>query len=42
LEADQLTIGSGTVSTLGMVFVILIPAVLLIAGAVITILRRRK
>lgn len=42
LEADQLTVPSGTVSVLGLLFVVLLPAAVLIAGAVVTILRRRK
>lgn len=42
LEADQLTIPGGVASILGLVFVILIPAVLLIVGAVVSIRRRRR
>ena len=42
LEAELLTISTGTASSLGLTFVILIPAALLVAGAVVTILRRRK
>ena len=42
LEADQLTISAGTASTLGLVFLVVVPAALLIAGAVVTIRRRRR
>lgn len=42
LEADRLTIPSGTASTLGLVFVILLPAALLVTGAAVTIARRRR
>ena len=42
LEADQLTIPGGVASILGLVFVILIPAVLLVVGAVVSIRRRRR
>lgn len=42
LEADTLTISSGVVSALGLVFVIVLPAALLLAGAVVTISRRRR
>jgi ABC-2 type transport system permease protein len=42
LESDQLVVSSGIVATFGLVFIIAIPAVLLLIGAVITIIRRRK
>lgn len=42
LEADQLTLSGSTVSALGAVFVLLIPAGVLAAGAVVTIRRRRR
>ncbi len=42
LEADQLTISGGVSSILGIILMILIPVALLILGAVVTIIRRRK
>lgn len=42
LEADQLTIPAGTATVVGLVFLLAVPAGLLIAGAVVTIRRRRR
>ena len=42
LEADLLTIPAGVVAPLGLTFLLVIPAGLLIAGAVVTIRRRRR
>lgn len=42
LSEDRLTIPSGTASTLGLVFVIVVPAALLVTGAAVTIARRRR
>lgn len=42
LEADTLTVPSGVVSGLGLLFVILVPAVLLVVGAAVAITRRRR
>ncbi len=42
LEADQLTIPARTAAAVGMVFLIVLPAVLLVSGAVVTIRRRRR
>ena len=42
LEASPITIPASTATTLGLVFVFVLPAVVLIAGAVVVLLRRRK
>ncbi len=42
LEAERLTVPTGTASALGLVFVIVLPAALLLTGAVVTISRRRR
>ena len=42
LEADQLVIPARTAAAVGLAFLILLPAVLLAAGAVVTIRRRRR
>ena len=42
LEADQLTIPAGTATVVGLVFLLAVPAGLLIAGSVVTIRRRRR
>lgn len=42
LEADQLVIPAGTAAAVGLVFLALLPVGLLIAGAVVTIRRRRR
>lgn len=42
LEADQLTIPAGTATVVGLVFLLVVPAGLLITGAVVTIRRRRR
>lgn len=42
LEADQLTIPAGTATVVGLVFLLAVPAGLLIAGAVVTVRRRRR
>lgn len=42
LEADRLTVSTGVASTLGLLFVVAVPAALLLAGAAVTISRRRK
>lgn len=42
LEADQLTIPAGIATGVGLVFLLVVPAGLLIAGAVVTIRRRRR
>ncbi len=42
LEADQLAIPAGTATVVGLVFLLAVPAGLLIAGAVVTIRRRRR
>ena len=39
LEADQLTIPSGTAVVVGLVFLLAVPVGLLVAGAAVTILR---
>lgn len=42
LEASPITISASTATTLGLVFVFVLPAAVLIAGAVVVLLRRRK
>ena len=42
LEAAPITVAASTSMTLGMVFVFVLPAAVLIAGAVVVLLRRRK
>ena len=42
LEASPITISASTATTLGLVFVFVLPAVVLIAGAVVVLVRRRK
>ena len=42
LEASPITIPASTATTLGLVFVFVLPAAVLIAGAVVVLLRRRK
>lgn len=42
LEATPITIPASTATTLGLVFVFVLPAAVLIAGAVVVLLRRRK
>ena len=42
LEADQLTIPSGTATVVGLVFLLAVPVGLLVAGAAVTIRRRRR
>ncbi len=42
LEADQLVIPGGTTRALGLCFILLLPAALLVIGAVVTIRRRRR
>ncbi len=42
LESDSITVNSANVLLLGAVFLLIVPAVLIITGVVITILRRRK
>lgn len=42
LEASPITIPASTATTLGLVFVFVLPAVVLIAGAVVVLVRRRK
>lgn len=42
LEAAPITVAASTSMTLGMVFVFILPAAVLIAGAVVVLLRRRK
>ena len=42
LEADQLVIPARTAAAVGLVFLVLVPAGLLVAGAVVTIRRRRR
>ena len=42
LEAAPITVAASTSTTLGMVFVFILPAAVLIAGAVVVLLRRRK
>ena len=42
LEADQLVIPARTAAAVGLVFLALVPVGLLIAGAVVTIRRRRR
>ena len=42
LEADQLTIPTGTATVMGLVFLLAVPVGLLVAGAAVTIRRRRR
>ena len=42
LEASPITISASTATTLGLVFVFVLPAAVLIAGTVVVLLRRRK
>lgn len=42
LEASPITIPASTATTLGLVFVFVLPAAVLIAGAVVVLVRRRK
>ena len=42
LEAEPITVSSSTAAGLGLTFVFVLPAVVLIAGAVVVLLRRRK
>ena len=42
LEASPITISASTATTLGLVFVFVLPAAVLIAGGVVVLLRRRK
>ena len=42
LEADQLAIPSGTATVVGLVFLLAVPVGLLVAGAAVTIRRRRR
>ena len=42
LEASPITISASTATTLGLVFVFVLPAAVLIAGAVVVLVRRRK
>ena len=42
LEADQLTIPTGTATMMGLVFLLAVPVGLLVAGAAVTIRRRRR
>ena len=42
LEAAPITVASSTATTLGLVFVFALPAAVLIAGAVVVLLRRRR
>lgn len=42
LEAAPITVAASTSATLGMVFVFILPAAVLIAGAVVVLLRRRR
>ena len=42
LEAEPITVAASSAMTLGMVFVFLLPAAVLIAGAAVVLLRRRR
>ena len=42
MEADPITVPASVSTALGMVFVFLLPAAVLAAGAVVVLLRRRK
>lgn len=42
LEAEPITVSSGTANVLGLVLIIIIPAAVLVAGAAVVIVRRRK
>ena len=42
LEADPITVSASASAALGLIFIFILPAVVLIAGAVVVLLRRRK
>ena len=42
LEAEPITVAASQATTLGLVFVFILPAAVLVAGAVVVLLRRRK
>ena len=42
LEAEPITVAASQATTLGLVFVFVLPAAVLVAGAVVVLLRRRR
>ena len=42
LEAEPITVAASQATTLGLVFVFILPAAVLVAGAVVVLLRRRR
>ena len=42
LEAEAITVAGSTAAALGLIFVFVLPAAVLIAGAVVVLLRRRR